>query len=426
MVKRNEDFGERRSKLWRVIGTKSPFLKENKLAREIKTQTPQASRRSFRKALTAQREGKDYMAEEAYKQSIERGASPAAHHNYAILLDTLARYREADEHFSKAHSLDPRESLILENYVDFLIHVDFMEKAERYVTKWVEAHPKDAKAWLKYALILAFQGNFKEAEAKFSRYETCVDEATSIPNHPFKEQARMKFAIRLAFLGSPLAKKFLDPLMRNGRSYPQVRGMILTLLGDYEEAERCFKERMRNYPVNPDVRVAFTSLLERQGKIGEAKRILEESLGELPEDATTFSHMANIFLLTGKDEKALNFHKKAITKEPYNALVHFSYAQFLVRHQEEKANEHFLRSLEIAPRAPEIHLAYGNYLTGVGRDEDAARHLKRAAELNPQDSLVHLSLAHFFKLRGKWSKSERHKRKAYRLNAEVVRDHWWL
>ncbi len=426
MVETHEGFGERRSKLWRIIGAESPFLQRDSLIKTIEDPQVPAMSDLLQRAIRLHKEERYYEAEETYKKALTVSDSSAVRNNYAVLLNILARYVEADTHFKRALTLHPTDSLIFQNYVDHLIHIDLMERAEEYAKQWVTVHPKKTQVWRKYAFILAYQGKFDQAEEKFKQYEeltTCKN--TCIHEDPFRSNENIKFAIRLAFLGSQRAKKYVKNAEYTEMFHPQADGLVLTLLGEYDKAEQVFTEEMRNFSVKPDLRVAYSSLLEKQGKLEKAEAVLRKEIRDLPEEETTLSHMANLLLLTGKDEEAWKYHKKALERNPRNALVHFSYAQFLVRKAEDKANRHFLRALELAPRSPEIHLAYGRYLTGIGRDTMAGYHLRRAANLNPLDSIIHLSLARFFKLRGETGKSEVHRRKAFSLNSEAVKDHYW-
>lgn len=427
LVNKSEGFGERRSKLWRIIGTESPFKKKKGRIQNLNQSTSNTAIHLFKQGNYFLSEGAYYEAEEAYKKSLTHEEFPEAHNNYAILLDKVARYQEADHHFKQAMALSPPNPQILNNYIDFLIHVDLMETARKYAKQWTKLSPKKPKPWLKHAFTLAYQGEFKKAETQFSTYENLVSSKEhAFTQAPFRTSNYLKFAIRLAFLGSDRARTYVEKLHAQDELYTQIKGLALTLLGEYEEAAHVFEDKMSKNPnISPDIRIAYSSLLEKRGKLEEAEELLRNALQEMPQDATSFSHLANLLLMSGKDEQARKYHKKAISAAPRNALVNFSYAQFLLRKEEEAANTYFLKALDIAPRSPEVHLAYGNYLTGIGRDESAAYHLTRASDLNSQDSLIHLSLARFFKLRGEWGKWEKHKKKAYFLNAEAVKDHYW-
>lgn len=426
---KNEEFGERRSRLWRIIGAESPFRNGKRIGkgifRKIRSTVPDFTRKLFQYALQHQEEEAYFDAEEAYKKSLMRNETVEGFNNYAILLDLLARYREAKKYFTQALEIDPTNTQVIENYIDFLIHVDLMKDAQEYARKWVNIQPQRPKAWLRYAFILVYQGKFDEAEKKFQKYEKLSSKEHS-SSFPFfgRSSSYLKFAIRLAFLGSKKAKKYVEKISRGGKN--PVYGLVMTLLGEYNRAEKTFRNEVETTPqIRPDVQVAYASVLEKQGKRKKAEKMLKNSLKNSKKEATTLSHLANLLLVRGKDEEAWEYHKKALKNNPQNALVHFSYAQFLTRKNESKANRHFLRALEIAPRAAEIHLAYGNYLMGTSRSDGAARHLQRAAELNPKDSLIHLSLAKFFKLRGRHIKAEKHRKKAYKLNSEVVRENSW-
>lgn len=424
---KNDGFGERRSRLWRITGAESPFLNGKGISKNIRKSAPNFTRKFFRQALQLQEKEEFFNAEEAYKKSLERKETVEGHNNYAILLDLLARYREAKQHFTRALEIDPMNTHVRENYIDFLIQVDLMKNAEEYAKQWVSIQPQRPKTWLKYAFILVYQGKFDAAEKKFKKYEELNSNEHS-SSFPFfgRTSSYLKFAIRLAFLGSKKAKKYVERISQDEKI--PAYGLIMTLLGKYDRAEETFRNEVETTPqIRPDIQVAYSSVLEKQGKRKEAERMLKNALRNGKKEATTLSHLANLLLVRGKDEEAWKYHRRAVKNNPQNALVHFSYAQFLIRKNEREANRHFLRALEIAPRAPEIHLAYGNYLMGISRSEGAAKHLQRAAELNTEDSLIHLSLAKFFKLRGKQVKAEKHRKKAYSLNSEVVRENsWWF
>ena len=81
-------------------------------------------------------QGRLDFALEKFKKALKQNPdSVSAHNAIAVLYEELGETRLAERHYRKAVQLDPKDSLALNNYGQYLCRVGRWKDAERYFNK---------------------------------------------------------------------------------------------------------------------------------------------------------------------------------------------------------------------------------------------------------------------------------------------------
>ena len=117
-----------------------------------------------------------------------------------------------------------------------------------------------------------------------------------------------------------------------------------------------------------------------QGCATEAK---EASAKKRSDAAQYNAQLGAQYLQRGELEQAREKLIKALEQDEKNALAHVSYAKLQFRvENNESANVHFKRALELEPDEADHRNSYGIYLCEIGQYEQAQRQFRNAAD-NP-------------------------------------------
>lgn len=158
------------------------------------------------------------------------------------------------------------------------------------------------------------------------------------------------------------------------------RGAALLNQGRAAEAEDSFHAALTSHPGHEAARQALIALHLEQGRIDEARRLLQEGLARNPDNARFASVLARI-LIERKDYAAvLDVATSVRTSGQADAdlqLMRGTALQRLGRHAE--ATEAFAASLRAAPKNGAAWMALGISLEALGKGPEASEAFRRAA-----------------------------------------------
>jgi tetratricopeptide (TPR) repeat protein len=212
-------------------------------------------------------------AESHYKESLRINPDIAqAHNNYAALLTDMKRYEEAEFHYKESLRIDYEYASAHSNYANLLKEMKRYEEAESHYKESLRINPDIANAHSNYANLLKEMKRYEEAE--FHYRET-------LRINPEDAQAHNNHAI------------------------------LLKEMKRYEEAEFHYRETLR---INPDIAQAhnnYANLLKEMKRYEEAEFHYKESLRVNPEYAEAKANLGIFYFTTGDLESAVRLLKKA-------------------------------------------------------------------------------------------------------------------
>lgn len=140
----------------------------------------------------------------------------------------------------------------------------------------------------------------------------------------------------------------------------------------------------------------LADLYYRQEAFRDARRVLDRYAEVAPEDVRLPLRRAQIALLEGRFEEAVQHFRQALAQQPDEAAIHHGLGLALWRRSEfEPARQSLLRAVELAPDQSDFLLDLGKLLLETGAANEAIPYLERAVqtEAPPAEAFFELSRA---------------------------------
>jgi len=196
-----------------------------------------------------------------------------------------------------------------------------------------------------------------------------------------------------------VSKKALS-LNPNETEALNIKGIALTTLEEWDEAEQTFETLIALRPGFGDAYQNFGLLLRKQKKFEQALTFFERAVEMLPNSAINYVGRARCRIELDQLKQSEEELTVALQKFPDDADLAHEFARLCFKNGEIDEGLPFIeRALEYAPKDPDIHVTYGVMLHSNGRFGDATTALRRAADLFPASQRAtaewNLSLAYF-------------------------------
>lgn len=191
-------------------------------------------------------------------------------------------------------------------------------------------------------------------------------------------------------------------------------GMLLTSLGQREDAKRHFLESLRLNPGNVEARNNLAMALVDEGRLDEAEEHLKAAT-RLQPASTDLHALALLFERRGKIEQALSYYRAAAKQRPHDFRIPYNLGNaLLAQGMSEEAAAAFAEALRVNPRHAPSHNQLGLIAASRRRLEEATRRYEEALRLRPDYPPAHANLANLLAARGRLDEAVRH----YRLALE--------
>jgi tetratricopeptide (TPR) repeat protein len=200
-----------------------------------------------------------------------------------------------------------------------------------------------------------------------------------------------------------------------GRGLKVQLGHALKEMGDFDGAERMYREFLAGHPVDPDIHLQLGHLFNRKGDCATALTFYERAQELDPESADIARHVVSAQNDSGRVD---------VVRRREAAMGYVSDRKW------ENARS-LLQSLVMLDGEKELLGILANVTKEVGRLDEASalydRYLSYAAEHDRLDLMAdgHLQLGHLHKITGEYSVALRHflkARKIERANGEIDSD----
>ena len=347
--------------------------------RAILTRAPRHAPSIHLLALVRKDTGDLAGSEQLMRQSIEIDPRIADYHsNLASLLRRLGRSTEAERHYREALSVDPRHSAARFGLIRALNDLDQHGAAEAECRILVAEHGSDPRAWTTLAMTLREQGRLAEAEAAYRRALAispdhaaahhnlgsllvgmeraeealaALERARALGVEGFEisfntgrvltqlyrmEEAERAFADAVALNPRYVEAQLNLARLRFMREDPQfardiaaaaaahaddaalqtLLGTVLWRAGDYEAAERHYRDLLARRGPDADVRTALAQVLHETGRLKEAEVEAAEAAIAKPQDARVIETLVSVLLARGRPDEAVPFIEKQRSRTP--------------------------------------------------------------------------------------------------------------
>jgi Flp pilus assembly protein TadD len=163
-------------------------------------------------------------------------------------------------------------------------------------------------------------------------------------------------------------------------------GWIYQCRGEWELAERYYRQALATDPALATATYSLVGLLERQGRIAEAADCLEAYTAKRPEDATMRCELGVVYARQGRAEPARSQFVQALALAPDDLRARHGLAVVLVQMgRGDEARPHLEIVLSRQPDNANAHVMLGVVLENAGEFAAARDHFAVALQLKPDD-----------------------------------------
>jgi len=295
------------------------------------------------------------------------------HFNMGAVYIQENRYGEAAEEFHKAVQLDPSDDVSALSYIKALVVLAQFDKAKPLIDAYRQRHPHDFDSLYFSGVVEKGLGNNAEAE-KFLRQAVAID-----PNF---YDARYNLGFVLARLNRPAeAKPELEAALKLSPDSSKARfqlANVLRALGLKDEASQQL------------------TVFEQQKK---------ESIKQ--DVAGVKANQANVDLLSGDPQKAVDLYRESIAQDPANARTYYDLALALDRMANYTGEREALeKALSLDAQLAPPHNQLGILHLKANQTAEAEKEFQTAISLDAQYAEAQNNLGVIYGQQGKAHEAE--------------------
>ncbi len=337
--------------------------------------------------IILERRGDHEGALAAYRKAAELRPKDVwpVYYQAGILRD-MGKHDEALAILAHALEIDPHHAPSYVRQGQVLRSLGRHEEALAAFERAIQIDPSEAGAWDGKGLTLKQSGRADEAVTALMRATRLL------PNRswPWEHLAEAlidleRFADALPALQQALMAAPDDPglWMRQGQ--------VLRTLGRYHEALAAYERALALQPQQPGLSRALggkASVLERLGRLDEARLLLERVLETETSDAWTHYNLGNVLSGQERYEEAISQYKCAIRLDRNHPAAWGGWASVLRRQGRlEKSLIYFNRALRVNPGSAWTWNEKAQALVALARYDEAMLAFERAIEAAPNETL---------------------------------------
>jgi tetratricopeptide (TPR) repeat protein len=330
---------------------------------------------------------------------------PGSYVNVALVEISLGRYQDAEQHFKKAVSVDPKSIQAYTDLANFyrMTKPKRESEAELVLQEAIARNPEGAPLYLNLASMLASQGRREDAEGVLERLRKQVpnsaDIARDIGDFYFQNK-ELDRALSEYRRGLSISPKNLEIKKR-------MQDLYLTT-GQTQLAADLDQELMKDTPKDTIVRIDHGRLLMAQGNPQNAIVYLQKVVADATDSAEAHYYLAMAYSQNGEADQAHTALIDTLKASPglplaLEALARLSMAQDRPADAQVYANE----LKERFPFEPRYRLLLAEALKDQDQFVLAQKEILIAMQLAPSDPMIHLNLAEIYSAQKKWPEAQK-------------------
>jgi tetratricopeptide (TPR) repeat protein len=208
----------------------------------------------------------------------------------------------------------------------------------------------------------------------------------------------------------------LDDTNRDARTQ---MGSIFLLENDLDEAERVFREAVRQTPSSAVAHNRLGNVLYQQARLPDAEKEFAEAIRLAPSDPINHSDLGETLRYEDKVPQAIDEFQTAIRLAPHYMDPRHSLGIMLVMNQRAaEALVQFREAIRVRPSSARGHYNAALLLADLEEDEESAKEWREAVRLNPNNYNAHYNFAEMLRLTGELEESA----KEFRVYVERAPD----
>lgn len=297
----------------------------------------------------------------------------------------------ADEAYGKAYAAS-KDFEILEEHVDFLIHVGKPARAQQVAKGYYDAHDTDGKGFKLYAEALIAGGRGEQAK------EVADSLIALDPNNAagYEKLGRALVLMDRNEEGVEALRKAVQLDDDNAQYYISL-GIALNKIGKVDEAALKFSDAVKRAPDDATAHAYLGMARRLQGEPDEAKQHLDKALELDPNNGRAYFELGLLYNAQKKQGEAEIALQTAVQKSPNESLFWYALGEiYRVQSRAEKALAAYKRANEIEPVYPKAPGKYGLLLVEAKKFDEAEAVLTPAVRRDPKNPLNYLALGGAF------------------------------
>jgi tetratricopeptide (TPR) repeat protein len=260
--------------------------------------------------------------------------------------------------------------------------------------------PKDIELRFREGVLLHEMGRFAEAKRSYldvlgngdDRHFSSVDRGLN----GFK--AHQNLAVVTTEMGDLAeAERHWREVVREAPGYrPGWRGLAETLIGraQFADAGALAEELVRNGPHRVEGLLLKSRVAVTLGRFDEARVELDRAIVEGPDDLETLRARCQFLFEHGRTDEAEEALKSLIAHDPQDASAYHNLGTLLLRTaRHDEAVQAYRQSLRFRLNHPATYVSLGYALKDSGRMEEAAGAWEQALRLAPNDPIARSELS---------------------------------
>ncbi len=181
---------------------------------------------------------------------------------------------------------------------------------------------------------------------------------------------------------------------------------LLMDLDRYGEAARIVLQGMKNTPDAYALNLRLGSIDMTLGQYDLARQLFQKAIDEHPDIALGYVALAQAYMRDGKDGDAAKLLADVRKKLPADAMVEYLYGLALSHlSQSDEAIAAFQRSVALDPKVAESHYELGKMYFHSGRIPQACEEFERVIAIAPEHANAHYQLSRVYARLGETAKS---------------------
>ncbi|MDZ7771189.1 MAG: tetratricopeptide repeat protein [Balneolaceae bacterium] len=156
------------------------------------------------------------------------------------------------------------------------------------------------------------------------------------------------------------------------------------LLGEYEEAEKCFLKAIEEDPGEYTAYYNLANTYVEMERVEEAVNRYLDALDRKADFVPALNNLADIYCMAGEDERALELFEYITRLKPKDPTGHFNLGNHLLRMNDTvEAGRAYQQVLELDDAYYEAWNNIGFILKHLGKYEEAIPYYERCLEIKP-------------------------------------------
>lgn len=299
---------------------------------------------------------------------------PDIHYNLATVLQRLGRFEEAIPHFEQAIDAKPNDADAHVNFGIALKSLGRTDDALREYERALALNPNHAGAHLNIGNALAAQGREAEAvphlEKSIALHPGNPDAYTSLGN-ALRALERVEEAI-------PHFRKAIALNPQSAEAFACM-GLALAVKKEFDEAAGFFLRATQLKPDFTEVYAELGNALRKMNRPDEAIPYFERAIELKPDFAEAYQNLALCYHSLDLFDEMLAPLEKALSLKPdFPDAITGLGVYYFQKQDYEKSSGFFQQSLALDPSLAWTHVAYGNLLAAMDRNQEAVQYLNKA------------------------------------------------